>query len=129
MDESQQTSWNVDSKYEAFSLFGCRARAVTRNISVRIKNPKIKIIFDSLAARRCPANICIAQRIKPFKTKINRFFFFAKIYSFILNKAIRYFVILADDTVGCEYVGRNNSLNIEPLSEIFERNNGSSIGW
>jgi hypothetical protein len=48
---------------------------------------------------------------------------------FLLNKTIRYFVILADDIVGCEYDGRNNSLNIDPLFDTFERKSGSSTGW
>jgi hypothetical protein len=42
--------------------------ATTRRISVIIKKPKIITTPDSLAARRCPAKICIAQIIKPFRT-------------------------------------------------------------
>jgi hypothetical protein len=45
---------------------------VTRRISVIVKNPKASIGPDSLAARRCPPNICIAQRIKPLKTIIRK---------------------------------------------------------
>jgi hypothetical protein len=128
--EIKLTSWNVDSKYDDFSLFGCRTIAVKRMNSITTKKVKIITVPKSFAARWCPANICIAQRKKPLRTKLfSNLFLLFPVFFFLLNKAIRYFVILAECTVGYVWDGRNNSLIIGPGVGAAERKTGSSVGW
>lgn len=111
---------------------GCAAIATINRISVIRKIVKKIIAVGSLLAIWCPANICIAQRMKPLIAIIiwkefNELKPICKINS--LKQVIRYFVNFADKNVGRRPDGLNNCLYTDREASSSFGNNGSSTGW
>ena len=103
-----------------------------RMTSAKVKKPNASKAMGCFAASRCPAKICVAHRRKPLitvrkqNTRSSSGYF--QIRLFLPSNVMRYFVILADCTVGCSDEGRRISLWKGPVTSLVERKSGSSTG-